>query len=59
MASDFSDTSPTELWLQACSFSPPPPQLWCLLKKTLSRCPYTQPFKVSLPPSEGSTEDAV
>lgn len=56
-------TSPIQVQLsygyKLAPFPLPPPQLWCLLKKTLSRCPYTQPFKVSLPPSEGSTEDAV
>lgn len=59
MASDFSETSPSELWLQACSCSPPPPSSGDYLKKTVRICPYTQPFKVSLPPSEGGTEDAV
>lgn len=33
MASDFWDTSPTELWLQASSFSPPPPSSGVSLKR--------------------------
>lgn len=33
MASAFLDTSPTELWLQACSFSPPPPTSGVYLKR--------------------------
>lgn len=46
IASDFSDTSPTELWLQVCSFSLPPPSSDVYVKRhsvdvlilSLSRC---------------------